>query len=117
MYLHGLREARFILGVWVCCLVWTVGYSYLFGYRSHEPDPNSAGPSVADMVGPLESFNREPDSLTYPLGLGIPDWIFYGIAVPWCICIGLTFFYALVLFADDDLGVDVGVSHEAERTE
>ena len=109
LYRNCLREARFILGLWAVCCVYSVGYCYLFGYLSHEPAAESTGPSISEMIGPLTSFNRDPESLTYPLGLGIPDWVFYGILVPWVIAAVLTFWYVLFYFADDDLapiGVD-----------
>ncbi len=103
VYRHAAREARFILALWLCCFLYTVGYCYLNGYLSHEPLPSSTGPDVAQVVGPLESFNRDPDSVSYPLGLGIPDWVFYGVALPWVVCIAVTCWYALAFFAEDDL--------------
>ena len=103
IYRHSLREARFILGLWTCCFFYTVSYCYLNGYLSHEPSPGSTGPAIASWFGPLEAFNRDPDSVTYPLGLGIPDWVFYGVALPWVVCIVLSFWYGLFMFAEDDL--------------
>ena len=69
----------------------------------HEPLPSSTGPAVTHVLGPLESFNRDPESVTFPLGLGIPDWVFYGILLPWIVCIVLSFWYGLFFFAEDDL--------------
>ena len=48
-------------------------------------------------------LTRDPASLTYPLGLGIPDWVFYGIALPWAVCVLLSFWYGLFYFSEDDL--------------
>ena len=103
IYRNSLREARFILAVWVVCFLWTVSYCYFNGYLSHEPLTSSTGPGVANLLGPLESFNRDPESLTYPLDLGIPDWVFYGILMPWVICVVLSFWYGLFMFTEDDL--------------
>lgn len=109
VYRHCLREAVFIFSVWVACFVWTCAYCYLYGYSSHEPNPSGVSP-IGGMVGPLESFNRSASDLTYPLGLGVPDWVFYGVVVPWVLCIALSFWYCLCFFVEDDLGemVDEG---------
>lgn len=117
VYLNCLREARFILGVWCCCFCYTVTFCYLYGYLDHEPLPASTGPPVAELVGPLESLNRDPETLTFPLGLGIPDWVFYGIALPWVICIAISFWYGLVLFAEDDLGAQAEASQTEDASE
>ncbi len=111
IYRNSLREARMILILWACCMVYTVAYCYLFGFMSHEPLPTATGPAIGELVGPLEAFNRDPDSVTYPLGLGIPDWIFYGVALPWVVCTVLSFVYGLFIFAEDDL------SDESEKEE
>ena len=104
LIIHCLREARFIIGVWACCFIYTVSYCYLHGYLVHEPLPSATPWAVTNLLGPLESFNRDPDSVTYPLGLGIPDWVFYGIILPWLLCIVASFWYGLFLFTEDDLG-------------
>ena len=91
LYRNSLREARLILFLWLACGIFTVTVCYLFGYLSHETDLNSTGPDLVNVFGPFERFDRNPDNLTTPLGLGIPDWIFYGVVIPWFACIGLTF--------------------------
>ena len=103
IYRNCLREAKFILGLWTCCFLYTVIYCYLNGYLVHEPLPSSTGPGVTSLLGPLESLNRKPDSVTFPLGLGIPDWVFYGIVIPWGVCVVASFWYGLYLLAEDDL--------------
>ncbi len=115
LYRHSLREARFVLGLWTCCFLYTVSYCYLYGYLTHEPMPASAatGPAIGNLVGPLESFNRDPDSISYPLGLGIPDWVFYGVALPWVICIVLSVWFCLVIFVEDDLSSGTEQTDEA----
>ena len=103
VYVHARREAIFIFAVWVCCLFYTCIFCYLYGYLVHEPWPASTGPPVASWIGPLESFIRDPQTLTYPLGLGIPDWVLYGIVLPWFVCVLLSIWYGLFFFAEDDL--------------
>ena len=115
IFRNSLREARVILSAWVLCFLYTVSYCYLNGYLVHEPNPAATGPAVAHLLGPLQSFDRDPDSLTYPLGIGIPDWIFYGVVLPWMICIGFSFWYGLVLFKEDELGSSPQESTEADE--
>ena len=105
LYRHAMREARFILTLWTCCFFYTVIYCYLYGYLTHEPLPESSstGPAIGKIVGPLESFNRAADSVSYPLNLGIPDWVFYGVALPWVVCIVASTWFCLFVFVEDDL--------------
>lgn len=112
VYRHARREAFFILGLWTSCFFYTIGYCYLNGYLTHEPDPTATGPAISELVGPLESFNRDPESLSEPFGLGIPDWVFYGIVVPWLVCIVATFWFCFFLYVEDDLNDD-----DADRTD
>ncbi len=101
---NSRREACLILGLWLLSLVYTVSLCYLWGYLSHEPMPVALGPDVASLVGPLEGFQRDPSQLGEPLGLAVPDWVFYGILAPWAVCIGLTLWFCLRVFSEDDLG-------------
>ena len=57
-------------------LTWTVGYCYMFGYGPH-----------AD---------------TAPV-LGLPGWVVWGIALPWCIATVVSVVFALVVIRDDAL--------------
>ena len=104
LYRHARREAIVILVAWACCLLYTCTYCYLHGYLSHEPHPASIETTVGEIVGPLESFNRDPATLKTPLGLGVPDWVFYGIVIPWIGCILFTFWFCLFFYVEDDLG-------------
>ncbi len=116
LYRHALREARFVLGLWTCCFFYTVTYCYLYGYMTHEPLPASdtTGQAIGKLVGPLDSFNRDPDSVSYPLGLGIPDWVFYGVALPWVVCIVLSVWFCLVIFVEDDLSSGTELTDEVD---
>ena len=80
------REAIVVFCIWVVACAYTVGYCYLFGYH------------------------REPDSLRYVAGL--PDWVFWGILVPWTTCSLASFWVSNYLIADDDLG---DVQEEADH--
>lgn len=72
------REAIIVFLIWVVACTYVLGYCYAFGY------------------------NRDPKTLTFVLG--IPDWVFYGIVIPWSVCTLLSFWVANFLIADDDLG-------------
>lgn len=71
----------------------------------HEPHPNAAGPSIGTLVGTLETFNRDPQFLTTPLGLGVPDWVFYGVIIPWVVSGFITILFCLCFFVEDDLSL------------
>ncbi|MEZ6067752.1 MAG: DUF997 family protein [Planctomycetaceae bacterium] len=79
VFLHARREAIVILLVWAACFAWTVPYCYLNGYGA---------PTDGEPI---------------PLVIGMPAWVFWGVAVPWLVgglvSIGLCLFY----IEDDDL--------------
>ena len=54
------REMRVAASVWALALTWTITVSTQFGY------------------------NRDPETLTFVLGF--PDWVFWGIIIPWAAC-------------------------------
>ena len=103
VYRHCLREMRLILGLWLICFIYTVTFCYCRGYLTHEPLAASTGPDIAELLGPLPELNREPASVTYPLGLGIPDWVFYGIVLPWLFCILASLYFCAFIFVEDEL--------------
>ena len=100
---HSRREATFILLLWLACLIYSVSYCYLYGYVSHEPLPASTGPSIEGLFGEAARFDRDPGTIDTPLGLGIPDWVLFGVALPWLISLLLCFWYCCCFFAEDDL--------------
>ena len=118
LFLHSRREAFFVLGLWLFCMVWSVTYCYRNGYLSYaEPKPSLTEempgivkgirslPTVGQIIGPqMEGRERSLDDFHSPLGLGIPDWVFYGIAMPWLVCIGVSVWWCLFFFQEDDLG-------------
>lgn len=80
VFLHSRREAIVILIVWGLCFAWTVPYCYLNGYET------PAKPEDLKIV------------------LGMPAWVFWGIAVPWAIAGLVSIALCLWFIRDDDLG-------------
>jgi hypothetical protein len=74
------REALIVLAVWLAALVWTVGYSTAHGYA----------PAADEME----------------FVLGFPSWVFWGILLPWAVCIAIGFWFGLVFMQDHDLDAD-----------
>jgi hypothetical protein len=81
---NARREGLLILAVWVTALVWSVGAGYVGGYHR---DPATIG-----------------------LVLGIPDWVFWAVVVPWALCLAFSTWFCFGYMADDDLGKDAGDS-------
>ena len=44
------------------------------------------------------------DATIDPLVFGFPNWIFYGVIIPWGLCTIMSVVYALVFITDDPLG-------------
>ncbi|HEX2518613.1 MAG TPA: DUF997 family protein [Castellaniella sp.] len=80
------REALVVLAIWVAALAYTVTYCYTHGYH------------------------RSLESLTFVMG--IPDWVFWGILVPWMACLLASWAFSYLLMSDADLGVE---NEEAEE--
>jgi hypothetical protein len=75
------REAIVVLCAWLAAMAYTVTYCYLHGY------------------------NRKIESLTFVLGF--PDWVFWGIVVPWSLCIVFSFYFGATFMRDEDLGEEL----------
>lgn len=65
------------IAIWVVMLLYTIGYCSIHGYQ----DP------------------KEP--LTFVLG--IPSWVFWGVFLPWIVCVGITAWFAFAFMKDSDL--------------
>jgi hypothetical protein len=76
------REAALALGTWVVAMLYTVTYCYRNGY------------------------GRDVDSLTFVLWF--PDWVFWGVVVPWGLCIVFSTIFAFRIMGAESLGEDVG---------
>jgi hypothetical protein len=75
---HARREGLLIMAVWAAALIWSVGSGYFLGYtRRH-----------------------------IALILGIPDWVFWSVVVPWGACLIFSAWFCFKYMADDDLGHD-----------
>jgi hypothetical protein len=72
------REASLALGTWLVAMLYSVTYCYLNGY------------------------GRSVDSLDFVLWF--PDWVFWGIVVPWGICIVFSTIFAFRVMGDESLG-------------
>jgi hypothetical protein len=77
---HARREALLIMLVWAVALVWSVGSGYVLGYE------------------------RRPEEIG--VILGIPDWVFWSVVLPWAICLAFSVWFCFAYMADDDLGQD-----------
>jgi hypothetical protein len=104
VYRDSKREALIILLAWAACMVWSVSYCYLNGYTRHDRVPGE----VSALLPTLDQHNRTPDTLTTPLGLGIPDWALWGIVVPWILCVFFSAWFCFIYMTDDPEPQDRG---------
>jgi hypothetical protein len=77
---HARREGFLIMVIWAVALTWSVGSGYVLGYR------------------------RDPDEMA--LILGMPDWVFWSVVLPWGLALAFTAWFCFAFMADDDLGQD-----------
>jgi hypothetical protein len=77
---HARREGWTIMVVWAVSLVWSVGSAYVLGYHR--------------------------DAADIRLILGMPDWVFWSVALPWGLCLLFSAWFCFAYMADDDLGRD-----------
>ncbi|MCA9055549.1 MAG: DUF997 family protein [Planctomycetaceae bacterium] len=80
VFLHSRREAVVILVLWGLCFAWTIPYCYIYGY------------------------NTPADAETLPIVMGMPAWVFWGVAVPWLVAGLISIGLCLWFIQDDDLG-------------
>lgn len=73
--LGAAREALVAFAIWILFLIYVVGYSVTFGYE------------------------RDMESLTFVLGF--PDWVFWGIVVPWLVSIPIAWWFAMFFMVDE----------------
>jgi hypothetical protein len=72
------REALIVTAVFLAAMAYTLVYCGINGYGR--------------------------DAEITPLVFGFPNWIFYGVIVPWVICTTVSIVYALLFITDDPLG-------------
>lgn len=78
---NSRREALVVLAAFVVCLAYTVTYCKLYGY------------------------GRPIEELTFVWGF--PDWVFWGIVVPWTASLVFSIWFAFGYMQDEHLGDDV----------
>ncbi|MDG1894671.1 MAG: hypothetical protein P8J37_07165 [Fuerstiella sp.] len=93
LFVAAFRETRWILLMWLSCFAWTLTVCLNFGY------PETVDP------------------LNFPMVLGIPAWVAWGIAFPWLIANGVTIWFCLCVMEDADLGEDVSEAQAAQAAE
>lgn len=79
---HARREGLVLMVVWALALCWSTAYAFATGYRR----------TPADMS----------------LVLGMPEWVFWSVVVPWALCLAFSVWFCFFYMADDDLGQDRG---------
>jgi hypothetical protein len=75
------REAVLALGIWLVAMLYSVTYCYQRGY------------------------GRAVESLSFVLWF--PDWVFWGIVLPWLVCVIASVVFALRIMGDESLGDEV----------
>jgi hypothetical protein len=78
---HARREAALALSMWLVAMLYTITYCHLHGY------------------------GRQADSLTFVLWF--PDWVFWGIVLPWGICVLASVVFAFRIMGDESLGEEI----------
>jgi hypothetical protein len=75
------REALAAFTIWLAAMIYSVSYCIQYGYA------------------------RTAESLKFIFGF--PDWVFWGLVLPWGICTIAASLFAFVFMTDEDLdGVD-----------
>jgi hypothetical protein len=87
VYLNSRRETVFVLIAWIVFCVWVVGYCLRSGY------------------------DIDPQNLKTVIGM--PAWIFWGVALPWVMANVVTIWFALKFMADDPLEDPTDVAPDA----
>ena len=80
VFLNSRREAIVIFAIWVLAMLWAVPYCFFNGYY----------------------LNLDPENLRTIWG--IPNWVFWGIVVPWLAADIFTIWFCLFFVSEDDLG-------------
>ena len=73
----GPARGLLTLGLWLAAIIYSVTYLHAAGLR------------------------RPVESLTFVLWF--PDWVFWGIVVPWLVCTAISIYFALFVIEDDPL--------------
>lgn len=95
LFRNARREAIIVAIVWALSLLWVIAYCYLFGYAHDET-------SLPVRLGLIEA-NPKPQPKQI---LGFPDWVFFGILLPWVVCTLFSIWFGWSYMSDDDLGAE-----------
>lgn len=76
------REAWFAWGGWLVALVYTIGVCGWYGY------------AAGNQTRPVESVQYV---------LGFPDWVFWGLVLPWGVFTLFSAWFGLYYMRDNDL--------------
>jgi hypothetical protein len=87
------REAVLTVVIWASTLAYTVGYCYTHGYS------RGAGTNDRKLDASLEGMT---------FYFGWPDWVFWGIVVPWGVCTVVSAIFAFVFMRDAPLAAEGG---------
>ncbi len=85
------REAIAVLITWLLALIYTVTYCGTFGY------------------------DRPAEDLKFVhlfWLIAFPDWVFWGIIVPWSVCFVVAWWFTYVFMTDADLGKELEETDE-----
>lgn len=82
------REAVTALVIWLGAMTYTVGYCWRYAY----------GRAAEDVT------------LIY----GVPDWVLWGIAAPWAVCVVICWWFAYRFMSDQPLGAEAEPPDDAE---
>ena len=74
------REALIVCLTWVAAMAYTIFYC-----QGH-------------------AYGRRKEEIQYIFGC--PDWVFWGVVVPWLACVVFSWIFASVFMRDEDLGED-----------
>ena len=86
VFVSSRREAIVIFCIWLAGLLWCVPCCYILGFREQDPE-------------------------TMKTILGVPAWLFWGIAMPWVVADLLTVWVTMFFMRDEELD-DVEGEHE-----
>jgi hypothetical protein len=85
---HSRREALLALVIWLAAMSFTVGYCARHAY------------------------GRDPSDLSFVMGF--PDWVFWGIVVPWVACVVVSWWFAVFFMGDEPLDPECVAGEEVE---
>lgn len=88
VFLNARREFWAILVIWAAFCVWVVGVSWWLGHSVDAEHPRTT--------------------------LGMPPWIFWGVALPWVMANVVTVWFCLSFMADDPLGETEALAEDRE---